>query len=64
MVVTRRVFKIIPIPDGVLKLVNDWGIQSKKDNRKNYLEFLKYHWKKFDWENEELDNDENIKEFQ
>ena len=29
-VVTKRVFKVIPMPDRVIKLVNDWVMQSKK----------------------------------
>ena len=33
-VVTRRVFKVIPMPDRVVKLVNDWEMKSKNLNRK------------------------------
>ena len=33
-VVTRRVFKVILMPDRVVKLFNDWGMKYKKENRK------------------------------
>ena len=62
-VVMRRVFKVIPMPDRVVKLVNDWGMQFKKENNKNKLFLLNRHGKKFDWYNEDLDYDENVKEF-
>ena len=63
-VVTRRVFKVIPMPDIVVKLVNNWGMQFKKENRKNKLELLNRHRKKFYWYNKQLDDDENVEEFQ
>ena len=63
-VVTRRFFKVIPMPDIVLKLVNNCGMQPKKGNRKNNLEILNHHRKKFYWDNKELEDDENVKEFQ
>ena len=31
---TRRVFKVFPMPDRVVKLFNDWGMKYKKENRK------------------------------
>ena len=60
-VVTRMVFKVIPMPDIVLKLVNNCGMQPKKGNRKNNLEILNHHRKKFYWDNKELGDDENVK---
>ena len=38
-------------------------MQPKKENRKNKLELINHHGKKFDWDNKELEDDENIKEF-
>ena len=46
---TRRVLKVIPMPEIVVNLVNDWVIQPKKENSENKLEFLNRHGKKFDW---------------
>ena len=47
-VVTRRVFKVILMPDRVVKLVNYWETQSKKVNGKNNMELLNCRGKKFD----------------
>ena len=58
---TRRVFKVINMPDRVVNLVNNSGMRSKMENRKNKLEFLNRHGKKFDWDNKDLDENENVK---
>ena len=58
---TRRVFKVINMPDRVVNLVNNSGMRSKMENRKNKLEFLNLHGKKFDWDNKDLDENENVK---
>ena len=34
------------------------------ENREKKLELINRHRKKFDWDNEELDNDGNVKQFQ
>ena len=52
------------MPDRVAKLLDYWEIQSKKENSKNNLELINRHWKNFDWDNEELDGDNNVKLFQ
>ena len=54
---TRRVFKVIPMSDIVVKLVNDWGIQSKKENN---LEFLNRHGENFYWYNKDIDDYKNV----
>ena len=63
-VMTRRVFKVIPMPDRVVKLVKYWVMQSKLVNRKNKPKLINHHGKKFDWDNKELDNNDNVEESQ
>ena len=46
---------VIPMPDRVV------NIQSKMENREKNLELLNHHRRKFDWDNEELDDDKNVK---
>ena len=63
-VVTRGGFKGVHMPDIVVKLINDLGMQPKKKNRKNQLEFLNRHGIFLDWDNKDIDNDDNVEEFQ
>ena len=51
------------MPDRVVKLINYWEMQSKKENKKKKLELINRHRKKFYWDNKELDDDENVKKF-
>ena len=56
-VVTRRTFDRLPMPDRVLKIVNEWGKGTKVIKYGSKLEFLNRHQEKFNWENGELDDD-------
>ena len=52
------------MPDRVVKLVKNWGMQPKNKNMKNKMELLNFHGKKLDWDNKEIEEDENVVEFQ
>ena len=39
-------------------------MQYKRENIKNNMELLNLHGRKFDWDNEELDKNQNFKQFQ
>ena len=53
-VVTRRVFKVIPYPDRVIKRVNELGKTPRGANYSDGLAFLNRKKQPFNWENEEL----------
>ena len=38
-VVLRRVIKVLPMTDSVIKVINDWGKSQKNMDFKNQLEF-------------------------
>ena len=61
-VVTKMVFKVIPnwYACYICKASQRLGNAIKKKNQKKKLEFLNIHWKNFDWDNKELDEDENV----
>ena len=50
-VVTRRIIKQIPWPNGTIEIANAWGRKSKHLIRKESITFLNRHHEKFDWEN-------------
>ena len=54
-VVLRRNIKVLPIPDSVIQVINDWGKSQKNTDFKNKLEFWDRLKNKYDWENEDLD---------
>ena len=65
MVVIRRIVKVIPMPDRVVKKVNAWGIKTKKDlSVMKSLEFCDRNKKEFGWENEEFHDDHVVEEGQ
>ena len=51
-VVTRRVIKQIPWPDGTIEIANAWGRKSK--HFMESITFLNRHHDKFDWENDNM----------
>ena len=54
-VVLRRNIKVLPMPDSVIQVINDWGKARKNTDFKNKLEFWDRLKQKHDWENEDLD---------
>ena len=38
-VILRRVIKVLPMPDSVIKIINNWGKSQKNADFKNKLEF-------------------------
>ena len=65
MVVIRRIVKVIPMPDRVVKQVNAWGIKTKKDlSVMKSLEFRDRNKKEFGRENEEFHDDQVVEEGQ
>ena len=53
--VLRRTIKILPIPEHVINVINDWGNLQKTVGIKNKLEFWDRMKNKYDWDNEDLD---------
>ena len=51
---TRRIVKVVPYPDRVIKRVNGLGKTPRGEKYSDGLEFLNRHKQRFDWENEEL----------
>ena len=53
-VVTRRVIKQIPWPDGTIEIANAWGRKSKHLIHKESIPFLNLHHETFDWKNDDM----------
>ena len=53
-VVTRRIIKQIPWPDGTIEIANAWRRKSKHLVRKESTTFLNQQHEKFDWENDDM----------
>ena len=53
-VVTRRIIKQIPWPDGTIEMANAWGRKSKHIARKESITFLNRRHEPFDWENDDM----------
>ena len=51
---TRRVIKVVPYPDRVIKRLNDLGKTPRGEKYSNGLVFLNRKKQPFNWENEEL----------
>ena len=47
--------KVLPMPDIVIQVINDWGKSQKNTDFKNKLEFWDRLKQKYYWENEDLD---------
>ena len=54
-VVLRRTITRLPIPERVIKIINDWVKLQKTAGFKNKLEFWGRMKNKYDWDNEDLD---------
>jgi len=61
-VIVWRTFKVIPMPDKVIKKVNKWGSTQKALPYGNKLEFLSHIKAKLNWENDDLDVEELVGE--
>ena len=53
-VILRRVIKVLPMPDSMIKMINDWGKSQKNADFRNKLEFWdrlkqKYSWTMMIW---------------
>lgn len=61
-VIKRR--KIIPfhMPDRVIRKVNQWGARSKQEEYGNKLAFLNRNKEKYDWDNDDLADEEGLLE--
>ena len=55
-----KTMTVFPMPDNVIKLVNSWGRWYQKESTKYLLTFLDRKKQPFDWENEELHQDDDI----
>ena len=55
-----RTVTVFPMPDNVIKLVNAWGRRYQKVAKKDLLTFLNRNKQPFDWENEDLHQDDAI----
>ena len=58
----RRTVKTLPIPDRILKLINKWGRSSRSKQFGNTLEFRDRNKAKYDWDNEEIEEQANLVE--
>ena len=64
-VVIRIIVKVIPMPDRIVKQVNAWGLNTRRDiSKMELLEFLDRNKLEFDWENEDLHDNNFIEEGQ
>ena len=57
-----RTISVFPMPDRVLKLVNQWGQRSQREEVQNKLEFLNRLKQRYDWDNDDLEDDEGLVE--
>ena len=51
---TRHTMKEVHLLDGIKKLVNKWGSQSRGKSYKGRAEFLNHTKDKFEWENDNI----------
>ena len=49
-----------PLPTRVITKVNNWGKRSKKEEYGNKLAFLNRHKEKYDWDNDEIAEEEGM----
>ena len=54
-VVLRRVIRILPMPESVIRVVNEWGISQKNIDFKNKCEFWDCLKQTCDWKNDDID---------
>jgi hypothetical protein len=48
------------MPDRVISIVNNWGWRHAKENASQSLIFLNRKWQLYDWDNNDLNNDEGL----
>ncbi len=60
--VIRRTVKVVPYPDRIIRLANSWGKQSRSKQFGNKLEFLDRNKVRYDWDNEEIEEEEALVE--
>ena len=58
----RRTVKVVPYPDRIIRLANSWGKQSRSKQFGNKLEFLDRNKVRYDWDNEEIEEEEALVE--
>ena len=58
-VVTRRTIKVLQMPDRFLKTLNRWGLTSQTTVFGDKLEFLNIMKSKYDWDNDDIVNNED-----
>ena len=61
-VIVRRTIKVLSMPEIILKLANRFGESSRSQQYGNKLEFLDRKKTKFDWDNEDIEEDEGLVE--
>ena len=62
-IVLRRNIKVLPMPDSVIQVINNWEKSQKNTNFKNKLEFWDRLKQKYDWGNKDLDlGDDKVEE--
>ena len=61
-VIVRRTVKVLPMPERILKLAKKWGKSSRSQQYGNKLEFLDRKKARFDWDNEDIEEDEGLVE--
>ncbi|KAL7504014.1 hypothetical protein ACHAXN_002241 [Cyclotella atomus] len=54
-VLKRRTFKVLPMPDKVIRRIIKLGKRAKQTRTKQRIQFLNRNKEKFDWDNGELD---------
>jgi hypothetical protein len=70
---TRKVFDIntcvvkkprtitpLPMPDRVIIVIEDWGRRHQKEDRAKTIEFLNRKRQQYDWENDDLKDNEGL----
>ena len=62
LVLKRRKIIPLPVPDRVIKKVNQWGVRSKREEYGKKLKFLNRNRQKYDWDNDELNDEEGLVE--
>jgi hypothetical protein len=62
MVVKHRTVTELPMPDDIIKKVNDWGAKSMKEQFHHKLEFLNRMKQKYDWDGGDAETDEGLNE--
>ena len=57
-----RTIHEFPMPDRTVARMNQWGIRSKRETYGRKLQFLNWSKDKYDWDNDEFEEDEGLVE--